>query len=79
MAAAAASSPPRPARPSQTSGVELSVSPVEIPDTSIQVELYLFDVGGQSIFHQREYFANAVRRRCRRITAPRRQRRGPLG
>ncbi|TMW69271.1 hypothetical protein Poli38472_001427 [Pythium oligandrum] len=40
-----------------TSGVELQVKAVPIPETNVVVELYLFDCAGQSIFNQREFGA----------------------
>ncbi|DAZ98070.1 TPA: hypothetical protein N0F65_001945, partial [Lagenidium giganteum] len=38
-----------------TSGVELCIKSIPIPDTQVVVELFLFDCAGQSIFNQREF------------------------
>uniref|UniRef100_K3WSL6 Uncharacterized protein n=1 Tax=Globisporangium ultimum (strain ATCC 200006 / CBS 805.95 / DAOM BR144) TaxID=431595 RepID=K3WSL6_GLOUD len=38
-----------------TSGVELCVKSIPIPETNVVVELYLFDCAGQSIFNQLEF------------------------
>lgn len=37
-----------------TAGVDLHVKQVPIPNTNITVDLFLFDMAGQSIFNQRE-------------------------
>ena len=47
-----------------TLGCEFCVKTVNIPDTNIQVEQYLFDTGGQKVFNQRQmlqkYWGNAA-------------------
>lgn len=46
-----------------TSGAELAVKQVPLPDTNVIVELYIFDCAGQSIFNQLDmnskYYENA--------------------
>lgn len=58
---------PCPARPDamralQTTYVDFAVKAVSIPETSAQVELYLFDLAGQSIFNVNDQAAPHVRR-----------------
>lgn len=45
----------------QTSGVDLCIKSIPIPDSNVVVELYLFDCAGQSIFNQREFGTVHVR------------------
>lgn len=37
-----------------TAGANLNVKQVHIPNTNITVDLFLFDIGGQNVFNQRE-------------------------
>jgi GTPase SAR1 family protein len=37
-----------------TKGLDVEVSEVAVPNTNIVVDLFLFDMGGQSIFNQRQ-------------------------
>ena len=47
-----------------TAGVDFKVKSIPIPDTNVEVELYMFDCGGEKIFQQREgysaYFENTA-------------------
>jgi hypothetical protein len=45
----------------QTIGADLVLKSVAIPESDTQVEFYLFDCGGQSVFNQRDYGTKYVR------------------